>query len=296
MQRSNRYDGIQVLRFVAALMVVITHSTFYASERLDPSFQFWQRGATGVDIFFVISGFVMVVSSQRGDGWIDWREFFYRRVVRIFPPYWVATTLNLLVLVAIPSMVLHSSLDWQSVLKSYLLIPDYNSDGNIEPLLGVGWTLYFESFFYAAFAVALVLRLNPIWSVTAIMVAAAAASGLRGEGWPAYAVYLDPIVLEFAAGMLIGKLARSLRAPLWAGVLVLVAAFAVLLLRPDPPGWPRALVTGVPAATLVLCAVLLEPYLQGKKWMAPLVFMGAASYVLYLFHPVAGAGGASAPV
>jgi peptidoglycan/LPS O-acetylase OafA/YrhL len=59
-----RYEGIQALRFIAALLVVVTHATFYVSERLVPGYPVWSSGAAGVDVFFVISGFVMVVSSQ----------------------------------------------------------------------------------------------------------------------------------------------------------------------------------------------------------------------------------------
>src|SRR5271156_3493356 len=63
MSRRPTYLGLQVLRVMAAVLVLITHSGFYASERLDRSFTYWETGAAGVDLFFVISGFVMVYSS-----------------------------------------------------------------------------------------------------------------------------------------------------------------------------------------------------------------------------------------
>ncbi|MGB8899043.1 MAG: acyltransferase family protein, partial [Methylocella sp.] len=59
------YTGIQALRFLAAILVVMVHATLYTKERLDPTFGIWSPGAAGVDIFFVISGFVMVVSSRK---------------------------------------------------------------------------------------------------------------------------------------------------------------------------------------------------------------------------------------
>lgn len=281
-----KYEGVQALRFVAALAVVVTHSTFYASERLDSSLFVWLQGASGVDIFFVISGFVIVVSSQRETGWIGFGDFLYRRGIRILPPYWVATTINLLVLIALPQLVLHSTLDWGVVLRSYLLIPDLNPDGKVEPLLGVGWTLYFETFFYLAFALALSIGASPIWSVAGLMLLAAASSLWRGSEWPPYLVYLNPIVLEFVVGMLIARFARVWAAPLWVALALATIGFAALFAAPSWLVGPQVFRSGLPAAVIVLSVVLLEPHIGGKSWLRPFVFLGAASYSLYLFHPL----------
>src|ERR1700730_16626449 len=92
---SRKLLSIQALRIVAAGLVVVTHSTFYAFERLDRNFFVWQRGTRGVDIFFVISGFVMIYSSQKllalpG----GWKTFAERRIVRIVPLYWLILRLK----------------------------------------------------------------------------------------------------------------------------------------------------------------------------------------------------------
>lgn len=153
---SARFDGIQSLRLVAALLVVITHSTFYTHERLNSNIEVWRTGAIGVDIFFLISGFVMLITADR---FIiskhGWKEFAARRLLRIAPMYWLATTVKLLTMLAIPSAVLHAKLDIGNVILSYFFLPSRNIDGQFAPLLGVGWTLVFEMFFYALFASAL---------------------------------------------------------------------------------------------------------------------------------------------
>jgi len=139
MARRPTYLGLQVLRVMAAVLVLITHSGFYASERLDRSYKYWETGAAGVDLFFVISGFVMVYSSVKliGDrkGWL---VFSQRRVIRIVPMYWLATTLKLVVMVLAGELVLHARFSLLDTSMSYLFLPTRNSDGNFLPLLGVG--------------------------------------------------------------------------------------------------------------------------------------------------------------
>ena len=109
--------------------------------------------SSGVDLFFVISGFVMVYSSEtlfgtKGAAIV----FFTRRLARIAPPYWLLTA------IAIPVMSL--PIDWGSLLGSYLFIPYRAAAGNITPLYGVGWTLNFEMYFYALFSAVIFLRRN----------------------------------------------------------------------------------------------------------------------------------------
>lgn len=287
------YEGIQALRFFAAFLVVLTHSTFYASERLLPGTGFWAEGATGVNIFFVISGFVMVVSTTALQGRADgWKIFIWRRLIRIVPMYWIATTLKLIVLVLVPSAVLHSQFNIVHILSSYLFIPTTNVEGVFKPFLAVGWTLYFEMFFYALFALALYLRGNLYYFVGGVLAVFASLSMLRTVDSPAGTMFFDPIVLQFFFGMLVAAtVSRAAALRLVATRYpILPAVFSVcgalLLLAPFQVYWlPDAFRTGVPATMVVLGVVLLEPHLKGRLPKALLV-LGDASYVLYLFHPL----------
>lgn len=276
-----------MLRFIAAFMVVITHSTLYATERLDSDFGIWDVGARGVDIFFVISGFVIVIAAKGRDGsWVSPGSFAARRIVRIGPMYWLATTISLAILLAMPSLVLHSSLDWGTIGRSYLLIPDLNDGGRIEPLLGVGWTLYFETFFYTIFALSLFLRASPFIVVPVVLLAVSGASLFRTEDWPPVSVYLNPIVLEFLFGMLIAQWGRGARASKPVAMAFIVLGFASMFIaRSHFDYLPSVLTRGVPSGIIVLGFVLLDRHVNWDRFRI-FVFLGAASYVLYLFHPL----------
>jgi peptidoglycan/LPS O-acetylase OafA/YrhL len=106
-EHKQTYTGIQALRFVAAMLVVLAHSTAMVNERMHLDMFKWRAGWSGVDIFFVISGFVMTISSggltQRVDGW---KIFITRRLIRIVPLYWVATTIKLATILVLPSLAL----------------------------------------------------------------------------------------------------------------------------------------------------------------------------------------------
>ena len=200
-----RYDGVQVLRCVAAGLVVTTHATFYAGERLGAGDVLWDGGVKGVDIFFVISGFVMMLAARRlGDAPDAWWRFLVQRVVRVGPLYWIATTAKLAVLMLASRYVLHAAIDWTSVAKSYLFLPSRNVDGRIEPLLGVGWTLTYEMFFYALFTLALWLRAGLLTAMAPALLGLALSSTLRPPHFSPWLVYCDPIILEFLFGMVVG--------------------------------------------------------------------------------------------
>lgn len=283
-----RYEGIQALRFVAALLVVVTHATFYVSERLVPDHPVWSNGAAGVDVFFVISGFVMVVSSQgligRDDGA---RTFLLRRLSRIVPLYWVATTLKVAAILAVPAAVLNGGIDVAHIVKSYLFIPSYNEQGGLHPVVAVGWTLNFEMFFYIAFALALWLRVPPLPFVGLIFAALSVAALFREPDWPALAFWLDTIVLEFVAGMVLARLCidGARVPPAVAATMVLVGFAGLLWPWGEVPGMMRVLVWGIPAVLIVAGVALLEPVLQGRV-PASLMSLGDSSYALYLFHPM----------
>lgn len=290
-QRGREYRTVQALRFVAAFAVVCLHSSFYTTERLDPKLGLYTLGAHGVRLFFVISGFVMIVSSERlARATQGWRVFLAKRIVRIVPLYWLVTAIKTAALFATPSLVLHTGLDWEHIVKSYLFIPAMNRDGAIDPLLGVGWTLNFEMAFYLLFTLALLLRLPPVRALAPVLVGFAALSLVRTRDWPVPLYFwADPIVLDFLAGMLIARWAQAGRKlATGAGTVVGVAGLAWLFL----PSW-QGIVHGLAsdvgvtiAATAVLAgSVSLEPGL-GERVPRFVMFMGAASYSLYLIHPL----------
>src|ERR1700733_14307006 len=132
-----KYQGLQILRITAACMVLLTHSTFYASERLDKHFRVWGNGATGVDIFFVLSGFVMIYSSTKlMNDRNGWKIFAERRIVRIVPIYWITTTIKVIALLLTTGYVLHAKFSAVKTLESFLFLPARNSEGYIGPVLG----------------------------------------------------------------------------------------------------------------------------------------------------------------
>ena len=284
-----KFDGIQSLRFVAALLVVVTHSTFYAGERLDHGIQTWSFGTVGVDIFFVISGFVMVISTGGLEGTKDgWKYFGMRRIVRIVPMYWIATTIKLLTLIAIPSAILHAQLDPGKTILSYLFLPSRNFEGRVEPLLGVGWTLTFEMFFYFVFTIALLVRVKPIWFCAIVLSLCALGNIVRPDEWAPALVYLDPILLYFLIGMAVGQWTRDRSVRRLVAWMSYVAALWLVIPLADGEfsgGDAYFLTRHLSVAVLVIVVVACEGWMSGRI-PRPVIFMGDASYSLYLFHPL----------
>jgi exopolysaccharide production protein ExoZ len=285
------FEGVQTLRFVAAALVLVTHTTFYASERLTHGVGFWPYGASGVNIFFVISGFVMVASTR---SWRDrpgaWKVFMWRRVLRIVPMYWLATTLKLSAMLAVPSLVLHARFDFGHVLSSYLFVPTKNIEGELKPLLAVGWTLYFEMFFYVVFAIAMAVRVQLYAFVGAVLVTCSVLSVWVSGAAEPWAMFFDPIVLQFFAGMLLAAAVTRRPRQLSPSATVVIAVLGVvslaLLLSPYRSSYlPETLRTGGLSTAVVAATIWLEPNLHGRVPRA-LLFLGDASYVLYLFHPL----------
>jgi exopolysaccharide production protein ExoZ len=284
---NTRFVGIQGLRFIAALMVVLTHATLMIGERIFGigDTMVWREGSAGVDIFFVISGFVMAISSRSLIGRADGaHEFMVRRLLRIVPLYWIATTLKLFTLVAVPALALHSALEPGHVLSSYLFIPWHNVEGEVKPLVSVGWTLTFEMFFYLLFAVGLLMRIDPLRFVLPALLLLAVLGNFRSPDDPAVFVYFDAILLEFGLGLIAARIIlRGFHVPAPVGLIAVALGFAALFLPPELYGDTRALGWGVPSFVIVLFTAAMEPALA--RVLGPKVeFLGDSSYALYLFH------------
>jgi exopolysaccharide production protein ExoZ len=274
--------SIQYLRGLAAFGVLV----FHAAERAGRPFG---TGAAGVDVFFVISGFIMwVVTSGRP---VAPGEFLQRRVERIVPLYWGLTLLIAAAAIAVPSLFPAMQPSAAHVLKSLVFVPHADPTGLIAPLVVPGWTLNYEMFFYVLFAGALFapVRLRP-WILTLVLVGLVAARPLGDPANPVWSTYTNNLLLEFAAGVWLGRAWRDRRLPGrragWAMTGLGVAGFVAVGLSGIDVERARALIWGVPAFLLVAGAVSLEQAGPIPAW-PPLRALGDASYSVYLVHGLA---------
>ncbi|SEK57823.1 Peptidoglycan/LPS O-acetylase OafA/YrhL, contains acyltransferase and SGNH-hydrolase domains [Bosea lupini] len=292
-------QAIQVLRGVAALLVVIGHAIHETQAMgsalgrapLDGSLLRW---STGVDIFFVISGFIMVYSStqlfERPGGW---RSFLWRRFVRIVPLYWLLTTLLLLGALVAPRLLNVPIDDWRHVLASYLFIPSLRAPGEIRPVMALGWTLNLEMFFYVLFACTLALPMRLAVPVLTAILAVLAGVGLAFEPTQVQlAFWTQSIILEFAFGCLLAlAYLGGLRLGAPTALVLACAGMAGLVQWPAlaDQQWPDALRWGVPALMIVSAAALHRGASAARgrpsRLLGVAVLLGNASYSLYLVHP-----------
>ena len=184
--------GIQILRGIAALAVVIHHAleeSNAVSGRFSPDW-LTTTGAAGVDIFFVISGFIMLHVSFR-----DRRpplrpgQFLLRRVTRIYPLYWL-TCLGVLLLFSV-GLLQRQHWNLSDVISSFILVPSE------KRLVGVSWTLVYEMYFYLIFAVTLLLESRKASAVLSTFCIIALGLGGAALGdTPTGAFLTEPIALE----------------------------------------------------------------------------------------------------
>lgn len=288
-----RLLSIQRLRGVAALLVVFVHAIDLAERAPDgavlvPLWIVNDLGASGVDLFFVLSGFVMTLGFARFTGPGGWRRFLAARAVRILPLYWLLTLAMIGITVMMP--------DLASTMTAIFVLP-LTGGAFAFPPLWVGWTLAFEAGFYLMVAVALASG-RRMALVALVMLAALAGMLLQPSGALAQ-VLLNPIGLEFGFGVLIclayeRGLPRWIRtAPMLVGVALLMlprALWPELIFTPAAGGviegttsLARVVSWGAPWALILLSAVASDRSEQ-RQGPDPLLRLGNASYALYLSH------------
>ncbi|NTG51666.1 acyltransferase [Agrobacterium rhizogenes] len=287
--------NLQVLRALAALSVVVAHAihetenlaTVTTRQAVDASA--WYLGY-GVDIFFVLSGFIMMhtAAAEFGKNGASLR-FFLRRCARVVPLYWLLTSIMLLGAAVAPSLLNVPVGDFSHVVASYLFIPDMRGVNEVRPVLALGWTLNYEMLFYVLFALALMMpiRLGIVW-LSVLMAALTLVGAMIEPRNVQIAFWTNPIILEFLFGVYVALIFRS---GLRIGTGIALALMAVGLIgfarfsTPwDDAALPQFLRRGVPAAVFVLAAAI-GPALPVKRIVLWGVALGDASYSLYLAHP-----------
>lgn len=274
----NQVISIQYLRALAAFLVVLYHIAF-----LVPIGEFiFPQGRIGVDIFFVISGFVMWVTCQTPDP----ANFLIRRIIRIVPLYWCATLYFAMVSFS-NGLEIGFNATLESFLKSLFFIPFENADrgGRIVPVAGVGWTLNLEIMFYLIFAAALwVERSRRILIVFAVFASLAMLSQIMGAEYRILAFVADGIIFEFVAGMVLGLLYERGLIPVRRSIPVWAVAYLTFTLT-----WGafasdiRFVDLGLPSIVLVYFVLGFEGRLAARP-SPSLLLLGSASYALYLSH------------
>jgi exopolysaccharide production protein ExoZ len=283
-----RLDHVQALRGVAAFLVLMAHlmqiEARTAASPILPGQLDW--GMMGVDLFFVISGFIMVYITR------DWRagggrkvpEFLFARVSRIYPLYWIISAALLAVWFIRPDLVFSSSPNEPQLLNSLLLVPAY-----AYPMLEVGWTLVYEMMFYCLFALILILpgRFRPmalfVWAALVVL-----GNQLGGQAAGAIPFHLfSSLSLEFLAGAataLIYLRFHGSRPLAYALITLGIVGMGIWFFIGGPfqNEWPRVLLLTLPACTLILGAAWLDRH--GATAPRAAVILGDWSYSLYLTH------------
>ncbi len=288
--------SVQVLRAVAALLVLIHHAGYDAdtiAERtartafsLDRFFD-W---GFGIHLFFVISGFILVRTARNFGSARGSFVFLTRRLIRVVPLYWLMTSLVLAGAVLAPELLNMPIGGLDVAVGSYLFVPVLRPGGELRPILGQGWTLDYEMFFYALFTMSMLL---PRRSGLTVLISALIVLVLIGQfAHPASAalgVWTDGLLLEFLFGLAIGLVEETgsrlgTRAAVVGVIVGIVAAVAFGPACKACGGVQTWVDQGLPAAAIV-GACVLGPRWPRSRWILALTAIGDASYSLYLSHP-----------
>ncbi len=282
--------SLQYLRGVAAMLVVFCHTFDQLPwlKALTPNV-----GLSGVDLFFVVSGFIMVYVTTNAAS--SARDFFTMRIIRIVPLYLLFNFANAALLLAFPQLFQTAVLTLPHFLLSLFFIPHLSPaiPPSISPFILLGWTLNYEMFFYVIFALSMACssaRRVPLTIVALVTLTTLGAFGVFAAS-PAWEFYSNNIVLEFVFGMMLAGLflngvLRRLGASV-GGVLIALGAIG-LVVGGCHLELARAVVFGIPAALIVAGALAIESARVVPK-VQPFLLLGDASYSIYLAHlfPVA---------
>ncbi|QDD89926.1 acyltransferase family protein [Pseudomonas oryzihabitans] len=274
--------SIQYLRAAAALMVVLHHIAIKGQQYGSDAFSFLTVGQFGVDLFFIISGFIMCHTTHGKN--LSFGRFMLARVQRILPLYWLFTAVALLLWLSFPNMV-NAGGGETSIWASWLLAPN-----GMRYLVDNGWTLRYEFLFYLIFGLSLMLTKGKRQLLVASVLLLLALTGLLVKPENSWLQFLlDPLLLEFLMGIAVFHLWRSGHLGRWPLSLLGLVGLVALIYQNDqglvetPLG--RVFSGGLPMMLICLSVVGAEDRLSGwRNMFKPLERLGDSSYSLYLSH------------
>ncbi|SEO26841.1 Peptidoglycan/LPS O-acetylase OafA/YrhL, contains acyltransferase and SGNH-hydrolase domains [Mucilaginibacter gossypiicola] len=318
--KNEKIISIQVLRAIAVLMVVFIHTIssanylftgkglFHSKAVIATYYFLADWGAIGVDLFFIISGFIMTrVVAPFESVKNGWKDFILKRVIRIIPYYWLISAVYLVL-----SIMWHQPVTLQSVLSTLFFFPVFNSFQYISPILFVGWSLSIELYFYLLIAVLLIFKTQNLKiKLVVIMCALTLLGVLVNSNYVIIDFALSPLLFEFALGVILGMFYDRFKGferknIAWFFFTVSIVLGAFLMSRsifidhkeitlPNnifSNTWialRRSLIWGIPCMLFAGGYILLEKSIFATnnlyvKITEPLVLLGNASYTCYLVH------------
>lgn len=278
--------SVQAIRALAAWLVVFHHFMqvfFNFNYQSTTGHLLSTRGQVGVDIFFIISGFVIYLSSAGKPA--NSPRFLVERIIRIAPAYWLFTLITAGIIYYDSQVMPVYGVSALSLIKSLFFIPTQNpAHFGHYPILPVGWTLNFEMMFYFLFALSLLMGRKYRGIITTLLVVALGCWAAQTSWISSF--YTQPVLYEFLLGIGLaivfkrGLLPELKGAWLVVPALVAVGSVAIILCFNDQNPY-RLFTWGLPGLALVASLICMEPLFKGHRWLK---HMGDWSYSVYLTH------------
>lgn len=283
--RKNKSElkSLQILRAVAAISVVYFHIGSAASTSITiPVF-----GSFGVDIFFVISGFVMAMVVSNGQGP---RSFVISRLSRIIPLYWILTTCLLLLAAIKPELLNSTTVNLLNYLKSLFFIPYFKENGTLYPMLSVGWTLNYEMFFYFCIWISLIFSKRYYIHSTIILISIfyfVVSTYIENDVTTLF--FGNTLIFEFVFGMLLYKIFILRKFKNYSYIYIVIATFSygfMCYAESSKLSINRIIIYGIPSILLIYSMLNLENLFTNanRKIVSFLTNIGDESYATYLSH------------
>ena len=310
MSISPNIKSLQILRFISATLVIISHTYSRVLRTLDPVLVkntffsiLYPIGHIGVDIFFVLSGFIMMYTNYNKFNSSCVKNFITKRFLRVAPLYWLITIVCVILLILCPSLFSYGQhLDLSWIVSSFLFLPSHSpSSGVFAPPLGLGWTINFEMYFYSVFAVGLYFKRHiALIGMSLFFISSCLCGYLFETTHPFIIQATSCLTFEFLIGCFLGyffsnyhkffklfKVSSFLLLLIGLGFIYFGVTFLPNLTVSEDFGrglhFERFIFFGLPSVSIVIFFLTFSDYFKSKI----LVELGNASYSLYLTQVLA---------